>query len=100
MSSVVLGERVIRAGASDRRPDALGTVIALDPYEDRDVIVGVRFGDGVDRWVRRRALRGLGYVMEPDDLAADLALVPSRLSGTATPDSQTGTPAQQGGSDV
>lgn len=78
---IALGERVIRADAKDRRPTALGTAIALDQYPDRDVIVGVRFGDGVDRGVHRERLRGLGYVMRADDLVADLALIPPRLSG-------------------
>lgn len=78
---IALGERVIRADTKDRHPTALGTVIALDPYPDRDVIVGVRFGDGMDRWVHRERLRSLGHVMKADDLAADLALLPPRLSG-------------------
>lgn len=77
---IALGEHVIRARAKDRRPNTLGTVIALDPYPDRDVIVGVRFGDDVDRWVHRQHLRGLEHVMKAEDVAADLALIPSRLN--------------------
>lgn len=69
---VDLGDRVILAAATDRRSDALGTVIARDPYPDRGIVVGVLHEDGVLRWHRRDSLRGLGYRMSAADLVADL----------------------------
>lgn len=54
------GHRVIRADAAGRSPDSLGTVIALDPYPDRDAIVKVGFENGTARWLHRDRLRRLG----------------------------------------
>jgi hypothetical protein len=71
--SIELGRRVILADATDRGPDVLGTVIALDPYPDRGTIVRVLFETRVARWMHRNALRGLDYCMSPDALADDLA---------------------------
>lgn len=74
--AIDLGDRVILAAATDRRPDALGTVVARDPYyPGRDVVMGVLHEDHVLRWRRRDALRPLGHRMSADDLVADLKLM-------------------------
>lgn len=71
--SIDIGDRVILAAAKDRSSDALGTVIARDPYPDRDVLVQVLHEDGVVRCRHRDALRALDGPRTPfADLVADL----------------------------
>lgn len=82
--SDLLGERVTLTNASGRHPESVGTVIAPDPYPQRDALVLVRCEDGVDRWRGWRGLRTLGHRMSPDDLAASLALDPPRPNEEAT----------------
>lgn len=67
-----LGDRVILARATGRSRDALGTVIDLDPYRDRNAIVEVLHEDGRRRWHRVSSLRHLGLGTDREVLAADL----------------------------
>lgn len=73
--AIELGRRVILSSAQTREPSALGTVIEVDPYDDRGSVVRVLHDDKRTRWRRVGDLRGLDFLLSLDDLASDLRLL-------------------------
>lgn len=64
VNTIQVGDRVIRASATRRSPDVLGTVL-----EEADSLVRVGFESGWSRWVHRSLLRRLDAPRCPDALA-------------------------------